>query len=131
MGAVIGNKFWVMGGSSDFARTDDVTVFDLETRTWMDRPMLPITLSSAAVSVLHGRAYVLGGIATGTGTIGPATVYLDPTSGTFEEAAVMLTPRFGTGGVTIDKKIYVPTGIAAVPGPRPFQPVPTLEVFIP
>jgi N-acetylneuraminic acid mutarotase len=130
MGAVLGDQFWVMGGSSDFVRTDDVTMLDLQTRTWEDQPALPITLSSAGVSVLNGRVYVLGGIATGTGTIGPATLYLDPASKTFGEAEVMLTPRFGMGAATVDGRIYVPAGIAAV-GENRFAAVPTFEVFIP
>jgi hypothetical protein len=130
MGAVIGDEFWVMGGSSDFARTDDVTVLDLKTRTWTDKPMLPITLSSAGVTVLNGRIYIVGGVATGSGTIGPATVVLDPVAGMFSDAAVMLTPRFGMGAATVGGRIYVPAGIAAAPDDM-FSPVPTLEVFVP
>jgi N-acetylneuraminic acid mutarotase len=130
MGAVIGDRFWVMGGSSDFVRTDDVTVLDLKTKTWMDQPMLPITLSSAAVSILGGKVYLIGGVATGTGTIGPATLVLDPQALRFDEASVMLTPRFGMGAATVGDRIYVPAGIAASTATM-FAPVPTLEVFIP
>jgi N-acetylneuraminic acid mutarotase len=132
MGAVIGDRFWVMGGSSDFARTDDVTVLDLKARAWMDQPMLPISLSSAAVTVLNGWVYLLGGVATSTGTIGPATLILDPGAGAFLNAEVMITPRFGMGAAAIDGRIYVPAGIAADPDPKVmFKAVPTLEVFIP
>ena len=130
MGAVVGDRFWVMGGSSDFVRTDDVTVLDLKTNTWMDQPMLPITLSSAAVSILGGKVYLIGGVATGTGTIGPATLVLDPQAVRFDEASVMLTPRFGMGAATVGGRIYVPAGIAASAADM-FAPVPTLEVFIP
>jgi len=130
MGAVIDDRFWVMGGSSDFVRTDDVTVLDLKTNTWMDQPALPITLSSAAVSILGGKVYLIGGVATGTGTIGPATLVLDPKAVRFEEASVMLTPRFGMGAATVGGRIYVPAGIAASAVDM-FRPVPTLEVFIP
>jgi hypothetical protein len=131
MGAVIGSRFWVMGGSSDFVRTDDVTVLDLATNTWEDQPALPITLSSAGAAVLNGRVYLVGGIASGTGMIGPATFYLDPAGGSFEQAAVMLTPRFATGAATVDGKIYVPTGIAEGAMANTFAPVPALEVFTP
>lgn len=130
MGAVIGDRFWVMGGSSDFVRTDDVTVLDLKTNTWIDQPALPITLSSAAVAVMGGKVYLIGGVATGTGTIGPATLVLDPVAVKFEQASVMLTPRFGMGAAAVGGKIYVPAGIAATAENR-FGAVPTLEVFIP
>jgi N-acetylneuraminic acid mutarotase len=130
MGAVIGDHFWVMGGSSDFARTDDVTVLDLNARTWTDQPALPITLSSAGVAVLGDRVYLVGGVATGSGTIGPATLVLDPVWGVFDQAAVMITPRFGMGAAAIGARIYVPAGIAASAGMM-FAPVPTMEVFIP
>ena len=32
MGAVLGEEFWVMGGSTDFVRTDQVLVYDLDHR---------------------------------------------------------------------------------------------------
>jgi hypothetical protein len=132
MGAVIGDRFFVMGGSSDFARTDDVTVLDLNARTWMDQPMLPISLSSAAVTALNGWVYLLGGVATSNGTIGPATLVLDPMAGAFVTAEVMITPRFGMGAAAVDGRIYVPAGIAADPDPKVmFKPVTNLEVFIP
>jgi hypothetical protein len=130
MGAVIGNRFWVMGGSSDFARTDDVTVLDLDTRAWMDQAALPITLSSAGVAVLANRVYLLGGVATGTGTIGPATLVLDPFWSVFDQAALMITPRFGMGAATVNGRIYVPGGIAAS-STTMFAAVGTLEVFTP
>jgi N-acetylneuraminic acid mutarotase len=130
MGAVVDDQFWVMGGSSDFARTDDVTVLDLQTRTWMDKPQLPISLSSAGVAVYNGRVYLVGGVATSSGTIGPATLVLDPRRDVFDDAAVMITPRFGMGAAAVDGRIYVPGGIAAS-DVNMFKPVATLEVFIP
>ncbi|HXU80316.1 MAG TPA: hypothetical protein VN914_02895 [Polyangia bacterium] len=130
MGAVIGDRFWVMGGSTDFARTDDVAVLDLKTRQWMDQPPLPITLSSAGVAVVGNRIYLVGGVATGTGTIGPATFALDPDFGIYDQVALMITPRWGMGAVAVGGRIYVPSGIAADPVAM-FKAVNTMEVFIP
>jgi hypothetical protein len=130
MGAVVGDRFWVMGGSSDFARTDDVTVLDLTTRAWVDQVPLPVSLSSAGVAVLGGRVYLLGGVATSNGTIGPATLVLDPVWKVFDQAALMITPRFGTGAAVVGGRIYVPSGVAAT-GTDKFDPVPTLEAFTP
>jgi N-acetylneuraminic acid mutarotase len=130
MGAVVGNQFWVMGGSSDFARTDDVTALDLGTRTWTDQVALPVSLSSAGVAVLDGRVYLVGGIATSTGTIGPATLALDPVFKVFDQAALMLTPRFSMGAAAVGGRIYVPGGIALAPN-NGVQAVLTTEVFTP
>lgn len=131
MGAVVGDRFWVMGGSSDFVRTDDVTVLDLKGLTWEDQPALPITLSSAGVSVLNGRIYLVGGIASGTGMIDPTTLFLDPAGGPFQMASLMITPRFAMGAATVGGRIYVPGGIGMAESGMPFQPIPTMEVFIP
>ena len=130
MGVVMGDRFWVMGGSSNVARTDDVTVLDLKTNEWMDQPMLPITLSSAAIGVLGGKIYLIGGVATGTGTIGPATLVMNPPAVGFEEAALMLTPRWGMGAAVVGGRIYVPAGIKAS-AVNMFEATLIMEVFIP
>jgi N-acetylneuraminic acid mutarotase len=131
MGAVVGDQFWVMGGSTDFARTDDVTTLDLKSRTWMVRPPIPLTLSSAGVAVHGGHIYLIGGVATGTGMIGPTTLVLDPSSGMFKEAARMITPRFAMGAAAVGPRIYVPAGIAAAGDGTMFQAVSKLEAFVP
>jgi N-acetylneuraminic acid mutarotase len=132
MGAVLGDTFWVMGGSTDFARTDEVKALDLKTRTWMNKPPLPLTLSSAGVGVIGRYVYLAGGVATMTGTIGPATWGLDPSTDSWLEVANMPTPRFAMGAAVIGDRLYVPTGIANGDTPAvPFKGVGTLEVYIP
>ncbi len=130
MGAVLGNQFWVAGGSSDFVRTDQVDVFDLAMRKWLDRPPLPFTLSSAGVGVIKGRIYLVGGIATSTGMIAPETLLLDPATAKWSIAAPMTTPRFATGAAALGDRIYVPGGSALV-APDVYAAVTTLEVFTP
>jgi N-acetylneuraminic acid mutarotase len=131
MGAVVGTTFWVIGGSSDFARTDEVLALDLTTRTWSNGPPPPLTLSSAGAAVLGGRIYVMGGVATSSGTIGPLTLVLDPAGPSWDMVAPLNTPRFATGAATIDGRIYFPGGVALIAAPATFSPVGTLEVFVP
>jgi N-acetylneuraminic acid mutarotase len=129
-GAVVGDVFWVIGGSTDFVRTDQVDAFDLVAGKWTDRPPPPQTLSSAPIAVFGGRIYVMGGIATGSGMIGGETQVLEPSTGRWTNVTPMKTPRFATGAATIGDRIYVPTGVAMVP-PSTVAAVPTLEVFLP
>jgi len=131
MGAILGNEFWVLGGSTDFVRTDEVLAYDLVSGAWTVKPALPRTLSSAAVAVLGGRIYLTGGIATSVGMISPDTMVLDPATGMWSTVAPLGTPRFGTGGAVVDGRLYVPTGLAMGATEHDFQTVPTLEVFIP
>jgi N-acetylneuraminic acid mutarotase len=131
MGAVLANSFWVIGGSSDFTRTDEVIALDLTTRVWREGPKPPVTVSSAGVGVLGGRIYVVGGVITGSGAIGPLTLVLDPVAGAWDSGAPLNTPRFATGAAAIGGKIYFPGGVALVTAPGGFAAVPTLEVFIP
>jgi N-acetylneuraminic acid mutarotase len=130
-GAVVGDVFWVIGGSTDFVRTDQVDAFDLKAGQWMDRPPPPQTLSSCPTAVFGGRIYVMGGIATGSGMIGSDTQVLEPSIGRWTTASAMTTPRFATGAATIGDRIYVPTGVAITMPPAGVAPVNTLEVFVP
>jgi N-acetylneuraminic acid mutarotase len=132
MGAVIGDLFWVAGGSTDFVRTEQVDAFDLKARMWVHKPPLPVTLSSGAVAVLKGRMYIIGGIATSTGMIVPDNLALDPATGTWTDLAPMPTPRFATGAAAIGDRIYVPTGAAMLSQrPMDFGAVSALEAFVP
>jgi N-acetylneuraminic acid mutarotase len=134
MGAVVGSTFWVIGGSSDFARTDEVVGLDLTTNQWIDGPPPPLTLSSAGAATLNGRVYVVGGVATGSGAIAPLTLVFDPAQPrdqAWSMVASLNTPRFATGAAAIAGRIYFPGGIALVRSPDLFDSVPTLEVFIP
>jgi N-acetylneuraminic acid mutarotase len=131
MGAVVGKQFWIIGGSSDFARTDEVVAFDLVAGTWSDGPPPPVTLSSAASAVLGDRIYVVGGIATTSGMIGPQTLVFDTAARRWDTVQPMITPRFATGAAVIDGRIYVPGGVALITAPADYEPVATLEVFTP
>ncbi len=129
MGAVIGDRFWVIGGSTNDARTDAVQVLDLASGRWMDEKRLDSSLSSAAVALLDGRIYLFGGVATSVGAISPSTLVLQNDTGAITELAPMMNPRFGSGAAVIGGRIYVAGGIMAAA--MSYAPVATFDVFTP
>ena len=131
MGAVVGNQFWVIGGSTGDARTEQVLVFDVAAGTWSTRPPAPRSVSSAAVAVLRGHIIVTGGIATSVGSISPDTMVLDPDSGIWSTVAPLKTARFGMGAAVVGDRLYVPTGMANGAAADTFAASPALEVYIP
>jgi N-acetylneuraminic acid mutarotase len=129
-GAVVGNQLWVMGGSTDLARTDQVLAFDIAGGQWAMKGPLPVGLSSATTAVLGGRIYLIGGIATSIGRINGDTLVLDLTTETWTTLVPLPTPRFAMGSGVIDGRIYVPTGEAEL-GVNMFGATPAFEVFTP
>ncbi|HEX2881907.1 MAG TPA: hypothetical protein VHO25_20440, partial [Polyangiaceae bacterium] len=121
---------WVMGGSDTNERTDRVSAYDIADQTWSDKPLLPVSLSSAASGILQGRIYVTGGIASSSGVISNLTFVFDAARQSWQGAAPMPTPRFAMGAAVVDDKLYVPTGIMGE-NPMSFVPVGTFEVFDP
>ena len=129
-GAVVGNQLWVMGGSTDFARTDQVWAFDIAGGQWTTKGPLPVGLSSATAGVIGGHLYLVGGIATTIGRINGDTLVLDPTTESWSTTVPLPTPRFAMGSGVLDKRMYVPTGEAEL-GMNMFGDTPAFEVFIP
>jgi hypothetical protein len=130
-GAVIGNKFYVMGGSTDFARTDQVLVLDIMKGVWDTGVNLPVSISSATAAVIRGRIVVTGGIATESGALSPNTVVFNPDKGEWATVAELPTKRFSHGAAMLDGRLYVATGLGMVPTAAMYGVVPDLEVFIP
>jgi N-acetylneuraminic acid mutarotase len=131
VGAVVGDQFFVMGGSY-VARTAEVLVYDVKARAWSTGVPLPIDLSSAAAGVIGGKIVVAGGIATTTGMISPNTLLFDPArpDAGWSTITPIPTPRFATGGAVVANKLYVPTGTGAT-GPTTFTALSDFEVFVP
>ncbi len=129
MGAVIGDRFWVIGGSTNDERTAAVQVLDLASGAWMDEKPLDYTLSSAAVALLDGRMYLIGGVMSAVGTISQATLLFQTDTGAATELAPMLTPRFACGGAALNGHIYVAGGIMA--SAMNFEPTAIFDVFTP
>jgi hypothetical protein len=132
-GSVIGDEFWVMGGSTNLARTDQVLVYDIRNKRWSTKAPLPVSLSSAAFATIGNHVYLTGGIATESGEISAATMVFDPVADKWSTVAPLPTPRFATHAAVIDGRLYVPTGLGMADGDPNDGPVmlPTLEVFVP
>jgi N-acetylneuraminic acid mutarotase len=130
MGAVVGNLFWVFGGSTNFARTDEALVYDVPNKVWMKANMkVPVSLSSGAAAVLGGRIILTGGIATGSGTINQDTLVLDPVTTAWSTIATLPTPRFAMGAAVVGNRFYVPTGLGEVPTAAMYDAMPAMEVL--
>lgn len=132
-GAVIGDTLWVLGGSTNKARTDQVLAYDMTARRWSTKAPLPVSLSSAPAAAIGNRIYVTGGIATDTGSISAETRMLDPATGVWTLLASLPTPRFATHGAVINGRFYVPAGMKMSSSDPDATPVvsSTLEVFVP
>lgn len=127
---VIGNEFWLVGGSTNVSRIPDSLVLNLDTNTWSSGPPVPKSISSAAGGVLGGYIYVTGGIATSQGTISTDTMVLDPRAKVWSSAAPLPTGRFGMSAAVLGNKLYVPTGITQQgANAMAFAPVGAMEVF--
>jgi N-acetylneuraminic acid mutarotase len=130
MGAVLGDRFWVMGGSTNDERTNAVHVLDLAANQWHDVPPTDRTLSNAAVGVVAGRMYVMGGIASVTGMVSPETLIFDDGTSALIALAPMLTPRFAAAAASLGGRIYIAGGEIVVSA-TDIHPVTTFEVFTP
>jgi N-acetylneuraminic acid mutarotase len=129
-GAVVNNQLWVMGGSTDFARTDQVLSFDLATQQWATQSPLPVGLSSATGAAIGQHIFLIGGIATAIGRINGDTLELDLATSAWSTLAPLPTPRFAMGAAVIAGTIYVPTGEAST-GDNMFGPSDAFEAFTP
>jgi N-acetylneuraminic acid mutarotase len=129
LGAVINDQLWVMGGSTDFARTDDVLVYDIPTRTWSASAVkLPAKISSGAAAVIRGRIYMPSGLEGVAAQLKQETLVFNPPAG-FASVAAIPTPRFGNAAAVIDGKLYVASGLKAVGDS--YDVAPDFEVFTP
>jgi N-acetylneuraminic acid mutarotase len=130
MGAVVGDRFWVFGGSTNDARTGAVQSLDLVQNRWTDEPPLDRTLSSAAVVVLADRIYLIGGVASSVGAVTPDTLLYAQSTGTLTPLALMPTPRFASAAAVVGGSIYVAGG-TVVASPTDVHATSAFEVFTP
>jgi N-acetylneuraminic acid mutarotase len=128
MGAVVGNQFWVFGGSTNDERTDAVQTLDLAANKWIDDPPLDRTLSSAAVGVVGDGIYLLGGVATSVGTVSPDTLRYG--AGAWSTLAPMPNPRFASAAAVVGGRIYVAGG-TVVASPTDVHPTASFDAFTP
>jgi N-acetylneuraminic acid mutarotase len=128
--ALVGNKIYVLGGASvhpgqklvDISRAGGAPhravptneVFDLTTQKWETRSPMPTARDHAAVGVVNGKVYVLGGrVGSVNVTASPTDVVeeYDPATDRWGVAkARMPLPRSGTAYGVYNNKIFVAGG---------------------
>ena len=125
--AVIGNRIYVMGGgfkqaNGQFKFLTTVEIYYPDTDTWESGPDLLMPHDYPAVAVLNGQIYVLGGHHPDATKAGPKTdpgfdfcERLDPATGTWEEIAPLIQPRFALAAVVMDNAILTMGGVAFTP----------------
>jgi N-acetylneuraminic acid mutarotase len=125
--AVIDNRIYVMGGgfkqaNGQFKFLTTVEIYYPETDTWETGPDLLMPHDYPAVAVLNGEIYVLGGHHPDATKAGPKTdpgfdfcERLNPSTGTWEEIAPLIQPRFALAAVVTDGAILTMGGVAFTP----------------
>lgn len=116
--AVSGGKIYVIGGISGVGNRREclttVEIYDPAKDTWSTGCSLPTPKQGAAVSVVNGKIYIIGG-RTGAGNSGYAKssvdVY-DPIKNTWSEAKSMKSARTSAQSAVVYNKIYVIGGAA-------------------
>jgi N-acetylneuraminic acid mutarotase len=124
--ATIGRKFYVFGGMRlpDTGKVgwypeDKAWVFDLDSKQWSALPPMPVPSGALAAVAVGKKIYVNGGAKIPTGTAMPDGLFgggpvellatmqvFDTESGTWSQAAAMITPRNHHSLAEVDGKIY-------------------------
>jgi N-acetylneuraminic acid mutarotase len=116
-GAVVGHKFYVIGGrDTDISNVKDTLfILDLEdlSKGWTTGPALPTARGGLCVAALGTKIYTFGGEgnqAASSGGVYNQTEVYDTETGAWTRLKSMKTPRHGTAAVAYDGKIYIPGG---------------------
>ncbi|MFB9907476.1 Kelch repeat-containing protein [Allokutzneria oryzae] len=115
-GAVIGTKFYVLGGRDrgQVNVRDTVYAFDLRSRRWSERAAMPTARGGIATAVVGTKIYTFGGEGKQDGT-NPNAVFnetevYDALRDRWQRLAPMPVPRHGTAAVAVGGTIYIPGG---------------------
>jgi N-acetylneuraminic acid mutarotase len=130
VGAVVGKKWYVMGGYDGINVLPQgiVTEYDSGSDAWTLKKNMLIPAHHAAAVELGGKIYVFGGFvghagAKGWGPIASTLMY-DPVADNWKELAPMPTARGSAQAVVVDGKIFVIGGAHAnIPGKPPTEPL--------
>ncbi|KAH8898848.1 galactose oxidase [Thozetella sp. PMI_491] len=116
-GAVVGHKFYVIGGrDTDITNVKDTLfILDLEdmSKGWATGPALPTARGGLCAAALGTKIYTFGGEgnqAANSGGVYSQTEVYDTEAGTWTKLRPMKTPRHGTAAAASDGKIYIPGG---------------------
>ncbi|KAI1266297.1 hypothetical protein F5Y18DRAFT_383005 [Xylariaceae sp. FL1019] len=116
-GAIVGHKFYVVGGRwfSQAAVRDTVFVLDLndqESGWTTNEERMPTARGGLSGAAVNDQFYTFGGEGdpnTFNGVF-PETEVLDTTTGAWTKLAPMAVPRHGTQAVAVGNGIYIPGG---------------------
>lgn len=103
-GAVIGGRFYAVGGASDALRPDPrvyrvVDVYDFESDTWSEGPPMPTARHHLGAAAVDGRLYVVGGRSNVSLSL-RALERFDPATGTWERLEPLPQGSGGLGAVS-------------------------------
>lgn len=109
--AVIGNKFYVIGGINSIATTVSgrVDVFNTATNQWSQVASMPTARYGATAQAVNGKIYVIGGKGGAANVLSTVEIY-DPATNTWTTGLPMPTARVDAGSAAINGKIYVVGG---------------------
>ena len=133
-GAVVGDKFYVLGGRDHGQHNVKDTVFvlglrDLEKGWRTSAGRLPTPRGGLCAGVVGDKVYTFGGegnTEVASGVFNETEVF-DARRERWERLGQMSVPRHGTSAVGVGGKVYIPGGGVAI-GPGP---VATFDVFVP
>ena len=134
---VVDGKIYIIGGGAanrKERRLDIVDVYDPATDTWAKAKSMNHARSGAAVSVVDGKIYAMGGtgwpqIPNHPGPFLSSIEVYDPKTNQWTEKTEMPTPKSGHTASVIDGKIYVIGG--GFRGNGPYMYLSTVEVYDP
>lgn len=112
--AVVGGKFYVLGGRSGGIAgvSGAVHIYDPAEGEWAQGAEMPTPRGGVAAAVAGGKIYVMGGEGnpnTESGVWDDVEVY-DPATNTWDVLPPMAVPRHGMGAAAIGNHVYVPGG---------------------
>ena len=125
--AAIGGKIYFIGGSSDLTAPDGRTLnaglvvgtnesYDPATNKWETHKPMPTPRNHAAIGVVGGKIYLIGGRITANNIGGFTAANVDvveeysPATDSWRAMNRMPTPRSGEGWTTYQDKIYIAGG---------------------
>ena len=132
---VVDGKIYRIGGSNEKQwRSEIVDVYDPATDTWAKAKSMNHARSAAAVSVINGKIYAMGGngwpqIPNHPGPFLSSIEVYDPKTNRWTEKTEMPAPKSGHTASVIDGKIYVIGG--GFRGNGPYMYLSTVEVYDP
>lgn len=105
--SIVGHKLYVMGGFKAVTNvpTDEVQVYDLESRQWSLASPMPDPRGGHVAVVLDGKIHLFGG-GNSVSTIADHSMY-DPATDTWKELSPLPRAEGSPAAVVVGGKIYV------------------------